>query len=568
VVCSACGNENQAGNRFCGMCGTPLPHRPLTAPGAQGTHSFTRVPRESVKPVERGSGPTSAERASWPDMPSRTEALAEMPGTAKNGVGTSQSEDSRLPMMDMVPEVPLEEYVKSFRYVPTADPAEITMRGEAHVLSTEPPIEADASTTERAENRAALNPSSFSLGEDVRERLGLEDSPQGDEGSDRPRFLDFSEPLQPPAESASREAIISGPSFLGINEVPLDNIEASSESEVGKAPRRSWRTWLAVGALAIFVALGLLEWRSQGNQTNEGPVEVVTVKLRELMGRHNLSAPPANSVDANAAKPAMQDEEQPKSQTQEPASANLTAPSATSTHASPATSDANAGTGGAASQQNTTHPAETQVTARQKTPAPVINSAETGMQGASVQKAPAPRPTPPPETMKAETAPSPTDGAQPATETPKPKPPTAQEANQDVPVKKVVPGADEVAKANNASDSVAAAAWLWKATAKGNSDAPVRLADMYVKGDGVPRSCEQALILLQAAATKGDARARRQLATMYNNGTCVQRNPVKAYRWLISTLAADPNSRWAQENRELIWQQMTPDERAQVEKPQ
>ncbi len=240
MLCSACGNENQVGNRFCGMCGTPLPHRPLTAPGAQGTYSFTRVPRESAKPAERGPAPTSAERASGTDVPSRTGALAEMPGTAMNGMGTPQAEDPRLPTMDMVPEVPLEEYVKSFRYVPPADPAEITMRGEADVLRTEPPIEADAYPTERAENRAAVDPSSFSLGEDVRERLGLEDSPQGDEGPDRPRFLDFSEPAQPPAESEKREVIIAGPSFLGLRDVSRDAVEAAGETETGKPSRAEW----------------------------------------------------------------------------------------------------------------------------------------------------------------------------------------------------------------------------------------------------------------------------------------------------------------------------------------
>ncbi len=98
------------------------------------------------------------------------------------------------------------------------------------------------------------------------------------------------------------------------------------------------------------------------------------------------------------------------------------------------------------------------------------------------------------------------------------------EDDQEVSVKKIVPGAEEMVKADNASDSAAAAAWLWKAMAKGNPDAPLRLADMYVKGNGVPRSCEQALVLLQAAAAKGDARARNRLAAMHNSGTCVQRN--------------------------------------------
>ncbi len=84
---------------------------------------------------------------------------------------------------------------------------------------------------------------------------------------------------------------------------------------------------------------------------------------------------------------------------------------------------------------------------------------------------------------------------------------------------------------------------------------------MYVKGDGVPRSCEQALVLLKTAATKENVQARSHLASMYNGGVCVQRNRVQAYRWLSSVLAADPGNHAAQQNRDLIWQQMTPAER-------
>ncbi len=47
MVCSACGYENQSGHRFCGMCGMPLPHPPLTTPGAQSTIGLTRVPLDS-----------------------------------------------------------------------------------------------------------------------------------------------------------------------------------------------------------------------------------------------------------------------------------------------------------------------------------------------------------------------------------------------------------------------------------------------------------------------------------------------------------------------------------------
>ena len=89
---------------------------------------------------------------------------------------------------------------------------------------------------------------------------------------------------------------------------------------------------------------------------------------------------------------------------------------------------------------------------------------------------------------------------------------------------------------------------------------------MYIKGDGVPRSCEQAVVLLKTAAIKDNARACNRLASLFATGTCVQRNHVQAYRWLSSALAADPKSQWAQQNRDLTWQQMTPEERALAQK--
>jgi TPR repeat protein len=112
-----------------------------------------------------------------------------------------------------------------------------------------------------------------------------------------------------------------------------------------------------------------------------------------------------------------------------------------------------------------------------------------------------------------------------------------------------------------ATDPAAQAAWLWKATSRGNSVAPVRLADMYIKGKGVPHSCEQALVLLRAQAAKEDAAARNRLAALYANGTCVTRDRVKAYQLMSSALAVDPTSEWAEQNRKELWQEMTPEER-------
>jgi hypothetical protein len=56
-----------------------------------------------------------------------------------------------------------------------------------------------------------------------------------------------------------------------------------------------------------------------------------------------------------------------------------------------------------------------------------------------------------------------------------------------------------------------AAQWLWKSVAKQNIDATVMLSDMYLRGDGVPKNCEQARLLLDAAAIKGRKDAAEQL---------------------------------------------------------
>jgi len=52
-------------------------------------------------------------------------------------------------------------------------------------------------------------------------------------------------------------------------------------------------------------------------------------------------------------------------------------------------------------------------------------------------------------------------------------------------------------------NSTEAAKWLWKAMAKQNASATLLLADLYLKGDGVPKNCDQARVLLDSAALKG-----------------------------------------------------------------
>jgi hypothetical protein len=59
---------------------------------------------------------------------------------------------------------------------------------------------------------------------------------------------------------------------------------------------------------------------------------------------------------------------------------------------------------------------------------------------------------------------------------------------------------------------------LWSAVGAGSSAAEVALARLYLKGEGVPRNCEQARILLRAAAKSGSREARQQLQKLRTDG--------------------------------------------------
>jgi PilZ domain-containing protein len=71
---------------------------------------------------------------------------------------------------------------------------------------------------------------------------------------------------------------------------------------------------------------------------------------------------------------------------------------------------------------------------------------------------------------------------------------------------------------NGAPDSSKAARLLWAAVANHNSTAEVVLADLYLRGDGVTKSCEQGQVLLLAASKSGDVQASAKLAELYRNG--------------------------------------------------
>jgi hypothetical protein len=83
-------------------------------------------------------------------------------------------------------------------------------------------------------------------------------------------------------------------------------------------------------------------------------------------------------------------------------------------------------------------------------------------------------------------------------------------------------GAEELATAEKylsgapgtARDSSEAAQWLWKAVRKRNLTATIALSDLYLRGDGVSKSCDQARLLLDAAARQGGTAAAERIRNL------------------------------------------------------
>jgi hypothetical protein len=61
---------------------------------------------------------------------------------------------------------------------------------------------------------------------------------------------------------------------------------------------------------------------------------------------------------------------------------------------------------------------------------------------------------------------------------------------------------------------------LWGAVQAGNSKAAVELAELYIKGDGVPQNCKQARVLLLVASEKRNTAAIKRLHDLDKGTAC------------------------------------------------
>jgi hypothetical protein len=533
-------------NRFCGMCGTPLPQKPITAPGAQSTLSFTRLPlevrnassstvsnRTKSAAVQEGLTGAPAARSSAPSGTATTSAAKA--SVAKRQTSSSPAASNYFTQAEEAGS--LEQFIAGFRYTPPSDEEEVTMTGdkpvadgssiqaaEPTVLPEEPalPVDSPAAVSEQPRQEVPYVESKVTEPPPFAMKNARTEAPE------RSRFLDVDEPAT--QESPVSEAPIGGPSFLGLSDTPAPY----QETEIA-APRSHWRAWLAVIVILIFTGLGYLEWRAEKNQSSNGPMEIMKMQIERLKGKKGAVITPAPS--SNTTGESAPSDAQPRPSGAGPDMQVVPGQK-------PQTNTPDTGNKPGASPEKPGNPGTSSTTASPQTQARPANG--------------------PPATENSQAGGATGAGAEAATNGPATT--ETEGSGKDAQASKITPGADELSKAQNAGDSAAASAWLWKSVAKGNPEAPVKLANMYIKGDGVPQNCEQALVLLRSAAAKENAAANSRLGAMYANATCVPRDRVRAYVYMSSALEANPNSASARDSREQLWTHMTAQERSQAQK--
>jgi hypothetical protein len=332
----------------------------------------------------------------------------------------------------------------------------------------------------------------------------------GHESDVRYRFCGMCGAKLPPPQAPSEPAAakppsgevqrVSGPSFLGLADEPSSGVTYLLEDELSE---RHWGRSLIL--IIILAGIGAAAWHWRA--------ELRTYVVARLAQR-------------------------PSSNQSEQVSSPEAPISTSSSEAAPGMASA----GPAPVEKPMTGVGDTLPTA-QKAAAPTGSPANTAAGNTQPPSTPAPaapaptqaNSTPPASEPVAKAVQNASEEAVPTKEeAPKPKPAVA---------KKSRPKVKETAPVTSEADQLEAQ------------------GEKYLYGTGVPRSCSRAQSDLQAAAEQGSSKADTVLGTMYATGHCVNHDLPLAYRWFARALEQDPNNARLQRDLQVLWNQMSADER-------
>jgi hypothetical protein len=523
VLCPTCHSINPDGNRFCGNCGASLDKH---------AHRKDELPRELIefdRKIPLIAEPGSDRRNMVP------ENIREQVREVVERDRKRESERNR----DAEVERELES--QRFAVVPSAgEDRKVKLPSGFLGLNTEDDVAEEkvapvmaASVTEppRANSRGSNN--SF---------WNLEEAPRVSVGG------------------------VSGPSFLGLSDSPED---VEQDEPEGHARRN-----VALVVLLLLIGLGATQWhqiRDQALPFVKNGTQEVLLKVKgkqaqpasddssnasnanENAGSPNIEVAPTNDNLKKAEPPAN------SAASNSPATTpSATSETTSSTPASNSAAEANApATTGGVTGAATNAAGEANDVSK---PADDVATKTAGGKKSAADET--------------ETATADEETAAPAKESTKKsadtvarkgKKPSAADRPQ-IEEDQPQAGSAELAMANAAGDPTRQRQLLWQAVKKGNPDASVKLAELYIMGRGVEKSCDQAMVLLRSASVHASSRARGKLGAMYATGECVPQDRVQAYHWMSMALQANPNSDWTERYRESIWNQMTANEKVLAKK--
>ena len=337
----------------------------------------------------------------------------------------------------------------------------------------------------------------------------------GQENNPQYRFCGIcGAPLGPPPAAVpndpGRERVrvpVSGPSFLGLGDERYRDLDYLLEDEPAQGHKR---LYLALLLLVVSGALLAWHWQRDGYPWS-GYIPKPTVGSHATA--NSAPVPPPDSAAAAAPAPVV-----PVEPTANPAPPEAQPASGEAAHAP------------AAEPVGSATPADVSA-AKPAEPTPQPN--EVPDSGESVTKAP--------------TAAS-SQASQPEATEPAPK---------EMPVAPAVPTPKSVSP--KPSPALPSPTFEDRLVADG---------ERYLYGQGVPQDCERAQRNLQIGARQSNAKAQTLLGAMYATGHCVNRDLPTAYRWFAKALHGDPGNSRVQRDLEVLWKQMTPEERQLTMKSQ
>jgi hypothetical protein len=324
-------------------------------------------------------------------------------------------------------------------------------------------------------------------------------------------------PLLPPVPTrqpgtARTQSPLSGPSFLGLGDDRSRDLDYLLEDE---PPRGHGRLYLAL--LLLLLSAGLLAWHWQRDGYPwSGFVLKPTVSTSRPVSP--APVPPPDSAAAAAPVVPVEPTANPAPPEVQPATQPATSEAAQPPAAEPA------GSAGPTNPSAAAKPAEP---TSQPNDVPDAGETPAKPSGAASPQASAPEAAEPaPKEARVATA-----AAMPKSVSPKPSP---------------IPASPPVTF----------------------EDRLVADGEKYLYGRGVPEDCERAQRNLQIGARQSNAKAQTLLGAMYATGHCVNRDLPTAYRWFAKALHGDPGNSRVQRDLEVLWKQMTPEERQLAMKSQ